>query len=359
MTTEYLRPSLSAVLLASAIGSAALPAAAADPVADFYRDKQLRLVIGTDPGSGYDQYARVMARHLPKHIPGNPTFLPQMMPGASGRVAANWLFAVAPRDGSVIASFTQTAPVDQARKQEGVQYDVAQFNWIGNPIVDNTLTIVWAGTGIQTFDDVKARGGLICGGTAASSPSNTFPQIINNLVGTKIRIISGYPSSSASALAMERGEVNCVGSTWPVVKVNLAHLLQEHKINFLVQWGVEKNPDISAYQGRDVPLISEFAKTEIDRKVIDIVNSGIAIGRPLIAPPGVPKERVEALRRAFDQTMKDPDFIADAKREKLDVIPIPGARLQEIATGVAQASPDVLKRVDDLMAPRDIEPLKK
>ncbi len=333
-------------------------ASAADAVGDFYRGKQIRFVVGTDAGSGYDIFSRVVARHMGKHIPGNPTFLFQMMPGASGRVSANWLQAVAPRDGSTIASFTQTAPIDQARKQEGVQYDVATFNWIGNPIVDNTLTIAWRDAGYRTLDDVKTRGGLICGGTAASSPSNTFPQVINNLVGTKIRIISGYPSSGAAALAMERGEVNCVGSTWPVVKVNQAHLLKERKLDFLVQWGVEKNPEIAAYQGHDVPLSAELAKTEIDRRVLDVINSGIAIGRPIVAPPEVPRERVEALRRAFDATMKDPEFLADAEKQKLDVVPISGEKLQAIATGVAQASPDVLKRVDEVMSPRDIEKLK-
>jgi tripartite-type tricarboxylate transporter receptor subunit TctC len=350
---------LSLALAAAALSVSALPALAADAVADFYRGKQIKLVVGTEPGSGYDTFGRVIIRHMGKHIPGNPTFLPQMMPGASGRVAANWLYALAPRDGLTIATFTQTAPVDQARKQEGVTYDVTKFNWIGNPIVDNTLTISWADAGYKTVEDVKAKGGLICGGTAASSPSNTFPQVLNNMAGTRIRIISGYPSSGAAALALERGEVNCVGSTWPVVKHSQAHLLKDKKLNILVQWGVEKNPEIAAYQGRDVPLSAEFAKTDMDRKVLDIINSGIAIGRPIVAPQDVPKERVEALRRAFDATMKDPEFLADAAKEKLDVIPISGEKLQQIATAVAQAPADVLQRVDEVMTPRDIEKLKQ
>jgi tripartite-type tricarboxylate transporter receptor subunit TctC len=334
------------------------PTAHAETVAEFYGGKQIRFVVGTEAGSGYDIYSRAVARHWAKHIPGSPTFLFQLMPGASGRISANWLQQRAPRDGLTIASFTQTVSIDQARKQDGVQYDVAQFNWIGNPIVDNTLTIAWREAGFQSLDDVKAKGGLICGGTAASSPSNTFPQVINSLAGTKIRIVSGYPSSSAAALAMERGEVNCVGSTWPVVKVNQAHLLEEHKIAILMQWGVEKNPEIAAYQGADVPLSAELAKSDTDRKVMEIINSGIAIGRPILAPPEVPPDRVTALRRAFDATMTDPEFLADAKTQKLLISPISGEKLQAIATSVAHAPPDILQRVDEVMTLRDLQQRK-
>jgi tripartite-type tricarboxylate transporter receptor subunit TctC len=345
--------------LAAALCLGAVPAMAADDVADFYRGKQIKLVVGTDAGSGYDLYARAVMRFMVKYIPGNPTFLPQMMPGASGRISANWLYQLAPRDGLTIASFTQSAPVDQARKQEGVAYDVTKFNWVGNPIVDNTLTIASKASGYETVQDVLSKPGMICGGTAASSPSNTFPQVLNNMIGTKIRIISGYQSSGAASLAMERGEVHCVGSTWPTVKSAQPHLLKDHLINILVQWGVEKNPDIIAYQGHDVTLSSELAKTDLDRQVLDIINSGIAIGRPLVLPPEVPKARVEALRRAFDMTMKDPEFIAEAKKGSLDIYPISGEKLQQISNSVAKASPEVLARVDEMMTPRDIEKLKK
>lgn len=345
--------------LGLAAGFAISPAvvSAADPVADFYRGKQIKVIIGVEAGTSYDLYARAVTRHMVKHIPGNPSVLPQNMFGASGRIAANWLYTVAPRDGSAIATFSQSSPLDQALKQEGVQFDAAKFNWLGNPIVDSTVTIVWASTGIRTLDDVRAKG-LICGGTAASSPSNTFPQIINNLTGTKIRIISGYNGATASALAMERGEVTCVGNTWAGLKSTLSHLLKDDKLNILVQWGVNKHPEISAYQGYDVPLIAEFAKTEADRKVLDIVNSGIALGRPLVAPPEVPAERIAALRRAFDLTMSDPEFIADAEREHLDLNPLGGEKMQVIATGVAQASPEAMARVRELTTPKDIEKLK-
>ncbi len=345
------------LLVASALGLAPAAGQAADAVADFYRGKQIRVIIGVEAGTSYDLYARAVTRHMVRHIPGNPVVLPQNMFGASGRIAANWMYNVAPRDGSVIATFSQSAPVDQALKQEGVQFDAARFNWLGNPIVDSTVTITWAAKGIRTLDDVRAKG-LICGGTAASSPSNTFPQIINNLTGTRIRIISGYNGATASALAMERGEVDCVGNTWAGLKSTLPHLLAEQKLNILVQWGVEKHPEIVAYHDYDVPLSVELAKTDQDRRVMDIVNSGIALGRPLVAPPDVPRDRIEALRRAFDLTMKDPEFIADAAKEKLDLNPLSGEKMQTIAGEVAQSSPEVMSRVKELMTPKDIEKLK-
>ena len=333
--------------------------ASAQSVAEFYKGKRISVVIGHGAGSGYDLLSRTVTRHMGKHIPGNPSFLVKNMPGASGRVAANWFATKAPRDGSTLASFSQTIPLDQARKKKQVRYDAAKFNWIGNPIVGNTMTIAWADSGIRTLDDVIKKGGLICGGTGASSPSNTFPQVINNLIGTKIRIIAGYRGSKKTVLAMQQGEVNCVGSTWPTVKVNQAALLRERKINILVQWGVAKDPEISAYQGWDVPLSSELAKTDLDRKVLGVINAGIAIGRPLIAPPDVPKARVDALRRAFDATMKDPGFLADMKKQRLDPSPVSGVKLQKIATDVVRSSSDVMKRVEELMNPRDIEKPKK
>lgn len=346
-------------ILGLAVAAAPVPAKA-DDVADFYRGKQIRLVIATEAGGGYDLYSRLVTRHMTKHIPGNPTFLPQNMLGASGRTGANWLYNLAPRDGTAIGSFNQTASMDQARKQAGVQFDVAEFFWIGNPIVDNNVTTVWAATGLVSLDDVKSKGGLICAGTSASSPSITFPQIINNLVGTQIRIIAGYAGTGSINLAVERGEANCNGgNTWSTTKAIVGSWLRDHKLNILVQWGVQKVPEISAYQGRDVPLIREFAKSDLDRKALDMINAGSTIGRPLAAPPGVPRERIEALRHAFDETMKDQEFLAEAAKQNLDINPISGVRLQEIASGVVKAPAEALQRVEELMTPRDVKELKK
>ena len=348
-------PLIAAVILTSAMLGVVAAPAAADDVADFYRGKQIRLVIGSEASSSFDQFARVVGAHITKYIPGNPIIVFQNMVGAAGRLSANWLFNLAPKDGTALATFSEGMPIEQARKQEGIRFDVTKFNWIGNPTVDTNITLVWSATGVATIDDAKSKGGLICGSSGGSSPTNTLPQVLNNLAGTKIRMIQGYPSGTAVRLAMERGEVNCSQDTWGSIKSSQAELLRDRKVNVLVQWGEKMNPEISAYQGHSVPLASEFAKTDLDRKVIGLINSGISIGRPLVLPPGVPQDRVDALRRAFNETMIDPEFLADAQKEHLLINPLSGLKLQQIATEVAGATDDVLKRADVLMTPEDTE----
>lgn len=327
----------------------AAPALAAD-VGDFYHGRQVEILIGMDVGGGYDTYTRLVARYLGKYIPGNPTLIPQNMTGAGSRTAANWLYNVAPHDGSVIGSLTEGTPLDQARKQPGIQFDATKFNWIGNPIVDNQITIAYADSGLVTLDDVKAKGGLICGGTGASTPPIIFPRIINRLLGANIRVIPGYPGAGAMVLAMQRGEINCLGShSWAATKATMPDLLRDHRLNILVQWGPAKDPDIAAYAGRNVPLIDVYAQNDTDRRVLELMSSGTAVGRPLLAPPGMPPERVAALRRAFDKTMQDADFRAEAKRLGLDIKPIDGEDLQKVVAEVAGAPADVVARVNDFI----------
>jgi hypothetical protein len=238
----------------------------------------------------------------------------------------------------------------------GVQYDAAKFNWIGNSIVDNNLTSVWAATGIKSIEDAKNKGGVICGATGATSPSVTSPQIINNLIGTNFRIIRGYPGGSVINLAVVRGEVNCRGSnSWSSTKATLGHHLEKRELNFILQWGAKKNPEVSQYMGRDVPLVTDFAKTDADRQALDMIIAGVEIGRPIIAPPGVPSERVSVLRAAFDATMKDPEFLALAKRQKMDINPMPGAELQKLAVSVVNSPAAAKTRLQELLTPKDVK----
>ena len=332
--------------------AALVPVAAAD-VGDFYHGRQVEIVIGMDVGGGYDTYSRLVGRYIGKYIPGNPTFIPENMTGAGSRTAANWLYNVAVHDGSVIGSLTEGTPLDQARKQPGIQFDATKFNWIGNPIVDNQVTLAFADSGLVTLEDVKAKGGLICGGTGASTPPIIFPRIINRLLGTDIRIIPGYPGAGAMVLAMERGEINCLGShSWAATKATMPNLVAGHKLNVLVQWGPTEDPDISAYAGHHVPLIDAYAQSDADRRVLALMSSGTALGRPLLAPPGVPSERVAALRQAFDKVMEDADFRAEAKQLKLDIKPIGGENLQKAVTEVAGAPADIIARVNDFIDPQ-------
>jgi tripartite-type tricarboxylate transporter receptor subunit TctC len=337
------------LLLVPALVSATAMASAGAEEASFFAGKKIQLVIGFDVGGGYDLYARTGGRHLTKHLAGNPTFVPQNMPGAGSRVAGNWLYNVGPKDGRAIGTIVQSSAIDQALAEPGIRFEAEKFNWIGNPTVDNLVTIAWSAANLATLADVKARGGLFCGGTGGG-PTMTFPQIINRLTGSRIKVVAGYPGLSAVNLAMERGEVNCVGgTTWSSIKATMRPMLDERKIDVLVQWGTAKDPEISAYARRDVPLAAELAQTDLDRRVLRFISSGAAMGRPLLAPPGVPPDRVSLFRRAFDDTMKDPAFLADAARSSMEVKPLPGEALQQIAAEAAQFPPEDLARARELI----------
>lgn len=321
--------------------------ARADEARPFYQGKTLQIVVGFDPG-GYDLYARVIGRTLAKHLPGNPTIIVQNMPGAGSRVAANWLYNIAPKDGTVIGSVVQSTPIDQLLKEPGVMFDASKFNWIGNPIVDNVVSLSWAASGLSTLEDVKSKGGLICGSTG-SGPSLTFPTALNKLLNSNVRIVSGYTSGPSVILAMQRNEVNCYGGlAWSSMKATASDMMKNHQLDVLVQWGAEPDPEISAYAGRNVPLATAYAQTDLDRNALKLISSTSAFSRPLLAPPGLPAERVEMLRDAFDQTMKDPEFLADAAKSKLDIRPLSGSKIQALVEGLVKLPQEDINRAIEL-----------
>lgn len=344
------RVAITLATLTLAAGTGFLSPAAADEVTDFYRGRQIQLVIGHEVGGGYDVYARLVGRHMGKHLPGNPRIIPQNMLGAGSRAAANWLYRVAPRDGSVFGMTAQTTPLDEALKQESVAFKSAEFNWIGNPIVDNQVFFAWHETGINRFEEAESKGGLICGGTNASTNPATLPKLINYVVGTNIRLALGYPSARNAILAMERTEVNCIGSySWATAKATIPDLLRDHKLNVLVQWGPSKDVEISEYAKQDVPLMTEYARTDEHRSLIALISSGMSLGRPLYAPPGVPETRVAALRKAFDDSMKDPALLADAEKAKMDIRPISGAELQVLVAEVVKSPPAAVEKMREIL----------
>jgi tripartite-type tricarboxylate transporter receptor subunit TctC len=306
----------------------------------FYQGKTLQIVVGFDAGGGYDAYARLIGRTLSKHIPGNPTIVVQNKPGAGSRVAANWLYNVAPRDGTVIGSVVQSTPVDQIFQQPGVSYDAAQFNWIGNPIIDNLVSITSRQSGLKSLDIVRNKGGLICGSSGAG-PTVTFANAIGKLLSTNVRVVSGYPGVSAVTLAMQRNEVNCnAGQAWSSMKATMSQLMQEGQLDVVVQWGTESDPDISSTIGYDVPMITSYARSDTDRRALRLLASTSPLSRPLVAPPGLPAERVAVLREAFDRTMSDPAFLAEAKRSGMDIKPISGAAIQTLVDSVVRSPPE-------------------
>ncbi len=338
------------ILAAAALANLAAPARA-DDVADFYRGKRISLVIGYGSGGGYDLYARLLGRFIGAHIPGNPTIVPQNMPGAGSRSAANWLYAIAPKDGTVISCLSQATPTDQALGQPGVRFDADKFNWIGNLSVVNNILFVSAASGVTTIEQAKSKP-LAIGASGASSPSVLYPQVSNNLLGTKFKIISGYPGGGDINIAVERHEVDGRGSdSWASMKSTHPDWLRDHAINILFQVGPRRESDLP-----DVPLWTELAANEDQRQVLDILSGDVSVGRPILTAPDVPADRVKALRQAFDDTMRDPQFIEAAKQSNMELNPMGGEELQRIVGKIVAPPAKILAIVKDAIAIKDVQP---
>jgi len=331
--------------LAVAIMSVLVAAARAQSPADFYKGKAVELYIGYSVGGGYDLYARTIARHLGKHIPGNPTVLPKNMEGAGSLRLANWLFRVAPKDGSVIGTIGRGTGFDPILGQQGAQFDGTKFTWLGSANNEVSVCVSWNATsGITKFDDLLTKE-MTVGGTSSSADTDQFPRIINGVLGTKMRIVSGYPGGNDVVLAMERGEVKgrC-GWSWSSVKSTHHVWLEQKKMTVLAQLALEKHPDLP-----DVPLVTDLAKTDEQQQILKLIFARQVMGRPYLAPPGIPADRAEALRKAFMETMADPDFRAEAEKSQLEITPVDGAHIQKLVAEVYQTPPEVQKKAAALI----------
>jgi tripartite-type tricarboxylate transporter receptor subunit TctC len=293
-------------------------------VEDFYRGKKIDLIIGYSPGGTYDLYARLVARYLGNYIPGKPLIVPRNMPGAGSRAAANWVYNIAPKDGTVLATADQSLSLQQAVGDKRISFDTTKFIYIGNPNIENNTTAAWAASGIKTIDDAKQREVTV--GATGGSTSSQYPKAMNALIGTRFKIVLGYPGGNDVNLALERGEVEVRGSnSWTSWKATRPDWIAEKKINILVQIGLTKAPDLPG-----VPLLMELGKNDGDRKLLRLLSASTHIGRPIFTSPGVPAERVAALRKAFDAMVHDPIFIEEAKREKFDIEPSTGQAMQDV-----------------------------
>lgn len=338
-----------AICAAAALVTVVVPARAQD-VAGFYRGKTISLVIGYGPGGGYDLYARLLGRFIGAHIPGNPTIVPQNMPGAGSRSAANWLYKVAPQDGTVIACLSQATPTDQALSQPGVQFDARKFNWIGNLSIVNNILYVSAATGVSAFAQAKSKQ-LAIGATGASSPSVLYPQVSNNLLGSKFKIIAGYPGGGDINIAVERHELDGRGSdSWASMKATHPDWLRDRSINILFQVGPRREADLP-----DVPLWTELAGNDDQRQVLALLSGDVSVGRPILTAPNVPAERVRALRQAFDETMHDPQFIDAAKQANMEIHSMGGDELQQAVEKIVSSPPRILAMVKDVIAIKDVQ----
>jgi tripartite-type tricarboxylate transporter receptor subunit TctC len=303
------------------------------------RAKPVELYIGYSVGGGYDIYARLLARHLGRYLPGNPVVVPKNMEGAGSLRLANWLYKAAPKDGSAIGTIGRGIPFDPLLGGQGAQFDATQFGWIGSANDEVSVCMSWGRKSAATFDDVFKRE-LIVGGTGATADTDLFPKVINNVLGTKFKIITGYPGGNEVTLAMQRGEVEgrC-GWSWSSIKTNHPQWVKDGTINLLVQLSLEKHPDLP-----QVPLIMDFIKTDEQRAILRVVFARQVMGRPFLAPPGVPAERLAALRRAFDAVMKDKNFLAEADKLKLEITPVSGEAVQRLVAEVYRMPPAVLKK---------------
>ena len=315
---------LIAIVLAAWPGAAKSQQASQQPVEDFYRGKKIDMIIGYSPGGTYDLYARLVARYLGNYIPGKPLIVPRNMPGAGSRAAATWVYNIAPKDGTVLATADQSLSLQQAAGDKRINFDTTKFIYIGNPNVENNTTAAWHTSGIKIIDDAKKREVTV--GATGGSTSSQYPKAMNALIGTKFKIVLGYPGGNDVNLALERGEVEVRGSnSWTSWKATRPDWIAEKKINILVQIGLAKAPDLP-----DVPLLMDLGKNDEDRQVLRLLSASTHIGRPIFTAPGVPAERVAILRKAFDTMVHDPVFIEEAKREKFDIEPTTGEAMQKL-----------------------------
>ncbi len=311
------------------------PMACADE-AEAFRNKTITLYIGTGPGGGYDVYGRLIARHYGRFLPGAPSVVAQNMPGASSLVLTNFLYNKAPRDGTAVGVINQAMPMEQFLQTEGIAYDSNRFAWIGRASSAVETGIVWHTSPIKSIEDVFTRETIV-GGTGPTSSTVFIPYLLNNLAGTRFKVVTGFNGTNEIGLAMERGEVEGSGTPLESLKSYRANWVREGKIRVLVLWSAQREPELP-----DVPSIVELGRTEEARRILKFFAAADDIGRSLVAPPGMAGERITTLRRSFDATVRDSQFLADAQKSGLDIKPMTGEALQSMVAEVATFPPDLI-----------------
>lgn len=317
-----------------------LPARAQTP-AQFYKGKTFTVLVGIEQGTGYDLYGRTLARHIGRHIPGNPAVIVNNMPGASGLVAFNWLANIAPKEGTVIATGSFSVPVEPVFGNKSARFDATKLNWIGNMDSSVSVCAVRADAGVNSFDDMLSKTVMI-GGTGRAGPISQSPMALKNLAGAKINLVEGYKGTASVRLAMERGEVQGIcGVSFSTVRTQYRSLLDQKKIKLLVQLGPRpmQHPMLEG-----VPHIYAYAKSPEQTQVFDLIFGVQGLGRSFAAPPNVPAERVAVLRAAFEKTMTDPALVAEAKKIDLDINWQNGKDVQAFIENAYKATPASIAR---------------
>ena len=304
---------------------------------EFFKGKQIHLIIGYNPGGAYDVYARITAALLPKYIPGNPKIVAQNMPGVGSAKAANYLFQQASRDGLALGVIGQQLPVSQVLGDASAKFDMRQFQWLGRFTSGAEASVIWHTSPTKSLADAMKRETLLAA-TSAGSSSDSFPLLMNRIAGTKFKMAKGYSGITGTVLAMERGETEGAHSTLEQLLFANKDWLREGKATVLVQYTTERHPAFP-----NVPAMVEFGKSPLDKQVLHLFAGTADIGRAVMAPPGVPAERLAILRKAFDTMLNDPAFKAEIEKRNLEFGPMPGEELQRRVDAMLDATPDVVK----------------
>ena len=333
-----LRPRVLAVAVVSLLLGCA--SALADPVADFYSGKTVRIQVGFGPGGGYDIYARTLARHMARYIPGNPSVIVQNMPGAGSLKVVNFLYGVAPKDGTVFGTFARGIVLEPLLgHSEGIQFEAPKFNWIGSIANEVSVCAFTSASGIRTWQDMQTKSYAI-GSSGGGADSDVFPTVLRNMFRLPLKLVSGYQGGGADlVLAMERNEIDgrC-GWSWTSLLSQHKRLYDSKSINVVVQLALAKHEDLA-----DVPLVTDLTNEPRQKAALKLIFSRQNIARPFAAPPGVPEERVRALRSAFDATMRDPDFFLEAKKLDLEVRPVSGGEVGRLLDELYASPVDVVQ----------------
>jgi tripartite-type tricarboxylate transporter receptor subunit TctC len=340
MTSQSALRTMSAILLA-AIVAPMTPSGSA--LAQTLAGKTVNMIIGFGPGGGYDMWGRVLARHIGKHLPGNPSVVPQNMPGAGSYVAASHLYNVAPKDGTVMAIIARDAALGPLSGAPGARFDSTKLSWIGSPTQETNICIAYHTSPVKTVQDLQ-RKELIVGDTGPGTGTRSYPKVLNAILGTKFKLVGGFRSSADVFLAMERGEVEGICESLDSVNSRRPTWIPEKQVSVLFQAGAEPSPEL-----KNIPFVLDLARNAEEKQTLEFLYAGQGIGRPFVAPPGLPPDRLKMLRDAFDATMKDPEFIADAKKSKFNVEPVSGEKLAALINKIYATPKAIIDRVGELI----------
>jgi tripartite-type tricarboxylate transporter receptor subunit TctC len=321
-------------------------AASTQSVEEFYRTKSITMLIGSAAGGGYDIYGRVLARHLSRHVPGNPNIIVKNMPAAAGLAAASTLYTTAEKDGTVIAAFTNGSVMDPLFGNPGARYDAQKFNWLGSIGKLQNVCATWHRSPVKSIAAVREHEVIVA---AAGATSNTaiVPKVLNALVGTKFKVIAGYDAGTGLTLSIERGEAEGIcGLSWSTIKVSRPHWIRDKLLNIIVQMGLTKLPDLP-----DVPSALDLVTDPQSKAVLELILIRQEAGRPFAAPPGVPADRLAALRRGFEATLEDAEFRADAERAQLEIEPLTAAEIERYLATAYSAPKAIVQKAGALVEP--------